>query len=157
MKKNACLLLAILLIASTLLVFTACVEEPEDNKGDKPSKIYLTLENYTQYLEITAECRPRSPYNDLLWGESRYHDVVCTAKVSSTSTFVKFYECSIEMTIEGYFWASWKRNIFEIVTVNLSLGGTGSITKTITDASATDDMAIEECEVLSISGYVIVE
>lgn len=156
MKKTLSLLLAMLLVLSSMLTLASCGSK-DDNK------IYLTLENYEQYLNVSAKYYGEGATWSSLQRKYVYPQIVNSVSVASTSSFVKFYDCVIEVKIVGQYSYTYSKDYdkttSETITITLSLGGTGSNSKTINTSlgSKAYDIVGRGYEVISVSGYVIVD
>ena len=155
MKNKVCLLLTVMLILSSILAFAACGDDEPDS-----NKIALTLNNYEQYISISARYYGEEARWSSMFSRYNYGYVVSSATISSTSSFVKFYDCIIEVRIVGeyYYTHSDKLTTKEVLKISLSLGGTGSEkkVKTVSNGNAHDIKGIGY-EVVSVKGYVVVE
>ena len=152
MKKTISLLLVMLLLFTLMLNLASC--------GSNDNKIYLTLDNYEQYLEVSAKYYGEDADWNTLFYRYDYSSVVSSATVTSTSSFVKFYDCVIEVRIVGeyYYTAHDKKTTDETIKVTLSIGGSGSGSKieNVHNDNA-HDIKGRGYEVVSVSGYVIVD
>jgi len=158
MKKTLSLLLAMLLVLSSMLALASCGSGSDSN--DEDNKIYLTLENYEQYLDVSAKYYGEDGVWNSLGKDYYYNKIISSASVSSTSPLVKFYNCSITIKITGqYEYGSDTKNTTAELKISLSLGGTGSAKEdTVTRYSNTlHDIKGIGYEVVSVSGYVIVD
>ncbi len=157
MKKTISLLLAMLLLLTSMLSLASC---GSNNDSDNDNKIYLTLQNYEQYLDVSARYYGEDGRWSSLFSRYNYGSVVSSATVTSTSSFVKFYNCVIEVRIVGeyYYTASSKKTTDETIKVTLSIGGSGSGSKieNVYNDNA-HDIKGKGYEVISVSGYVVVD
>lgn len=164
MKKTLSLLLAMLLVLSSMLTLASCGSESgfnDDNKID--NKIYLTLENYEQYLDVNVRYYGENGRWSSLQSKYVYPQIVNSVSVTSTSSFVKFYGCSIKVRVVGQYSYTYSKDYDqttdETIIVTLSLGGTGDDYKIIDTSKGSDayDILGLGYEVISVSGYVIVD
>ncbi len=164
MKKTLSLLLAMLLVLSSMLALASCGSESGSNDDNKSSnddnKIYLSLENYEQYLDVSARYYGEDGRWSSLFSRYNYGRIVSSVTTASTSSFVKFYNCVIEVRIVGeyYYTAYDKKRTDETIKVTLSIGGSGSGSKieNVHNGNAHDIKGMGY-EVVSVSGYVIVD
>ena len=159
MKKTISLLLAVLLLLTSILSLASCGSA----KDKKDNKIYLTLANYEQYLDVSARYYGDGATWSSLQKKYVYPQIVNSVSVTSTSSFVKFYDCVIEVKIVGQYSYTYSKDYdkttSETIVITLSLGGTGSNSKTINTSlgSKAYDIVGRGYEVVSVSGYVIVD
>ena len=158
MKKIFSLLLAMLLVLSSMLTLASC-----GSVDDSDDRINLTLDNYEQYLNVSASYYGEGATWSSLQRKYVYPQIVNSVSVASTSSFVKFYDCVIEVEIVGQYSYTYSKDYdkttSETITITLSLGGTGSNSKTINTSlgSKAYDIVGRGYEVISVSGYVIVD
>lgn len=155
MKKTICLLLVVLLTISTLLIFTSCVDDPDDSKTND-NKIYLTLDNYDQYIKVSARFYGEGMHWNSFFSRYDYNYIVASAEISSTHPSIKFYGCKVEIKISGEYRTSSLNQVNPVLEISLSLGGTGSDYKQYTAGNGRDIKG-HGYSVVSVSGYVIVE
>ena len=157
MKKTLSLFLAMLLVLSSMLTLASCGSESGFNDDNK---IYLSLENYEQYLNVSARYYGEDGRWSSLFSRYNYGSIVSSVTIASTSSFVKFYNCVIEVRIVGeyYYTAYDKKTTDETIKVTLSIGGSGSGSKieNVLNDNAHDIKGMGY-EVVSVSGYVIVD
>ena len=131
MKKTLSLFLAMLLVLSSVLALASCGSE----SGSNDNKIYLTLTNYEQYLDVSAKYYGENGRWSSIEKDYLYPQIKNSVSVTSTSSFVKFYNCVIEVKIVGQYTYILNKfcdkTTFETIKVTLSLGGTGSNSKNI--------------------------
>ncbi len=159
MKKTISLLLAAFLMFASIFSLFSCGSEG-GSEGDSEDKIYLTLENYEQYLDVSAKYYGEDGVWNSLGKDYYYNKIISSASVSSTSPLVKFYNCSITIKITGqYEYGRDTRNTTAELEMSLSLGGTGSAKEdTVTSYSnSLHDIKGIGYEVVSVSGYVVVD
>ncbi len=152
----------LVLLFSFVLTFVSCASNGDSNDkiGSRDDRIELTLENYEQYIDVSARYYGEGGTWSSLFSRYDYKSVVSSATVTSTSTFVKFYNCSIKVRIVGeyYYTASSKKTTDETIEVSLSIGGSGRASKVenVSNANA-HDIKGKGYEVVAVSGYVIVD
>ncbi|MBD5092582.1 MAG: hypothetical protein HDT36_04290 [Clostridiales bacterium] len=188
MKKTVITIIAVVLIlVATMATLTACGEssggysntpnygnDNSNNYGNGSSnnngggastvkpKTYLTLLNYDQYLDISAECEGTGDRNNILSGSTwLYEKVRSRVDVSSTSTLVKFYECKVEVEVKvlcKYKYVDPQIKIItNVISCNLDSNGNGfgSIIDLCTDNGVYGfGFSLLSTEVISVSGYV---
>ena len=153
MKKNISLLLVVMLILSTLFVFAGCVEDPAP---PKENKIYLTLDNYDQYISIAAKFYGEGMHWNSFFSRYDYSYVIASASVTSTHPSIKFYGCEIQIKISGQYRGSSLTQVSPTLKISLSLGGTGSDSFQYNPGNGREIKG-HGYTVVSVSGYVIVE
>ena len=161
MKKIVSLLLAVILVLSSMLAFTSCSSEGKSKEDKEDSKIYLTLSNYEEYLKVGARMYGKNGNWNSLAKDYYYQYVTTSVEISSTSPLVKFYNCSISVRVVGNYYSGAASNgnysVDETLKIQLSLGGTGSNYKDkyVTYSNA-NNIVGRGYEVVSVSGYVVV-
>lgn len=154
MKKIISLLLATILLLSSLFALASC------GGTEKESRINLTLSNYEVYLNVSAKLYGKNPHWNSLAGEYFYDYVTTSVEISPTTPLLKFYDCRISVRIVGSYYSgnSDMKNVNETLEVSLSLAGNGSNYKDqrITFSNA-NNITGRGYEVVSVSGYVIVD
>lgn len=190
MKKTFITIISVvLIIVATMITLTACTDssggysntpnygnDSSNNLGNNSSnnnnngggssvvkpKTYLTLLNYDQYLEITAECEGTGDRNNILTGSTwLYEKVRSRVDVASTSSLVKFYECKLEVEVKvlcKYKYVDPQIKIItNVISCNLDSNGNGfgSIIDLCTDDGVYGfGFSLLSTEVISVSGYV---
>ena len=108
-RKVLSILLVSIMVGIFAISMTACglfggnsnSNSNENSKND--GRVYLTLDNYEQYLSVSA----RYFGQDASWSSSsssyEYRYVVAQASVSSVASYLKFYECVVRVRIVGTF------------------------------------------------------
>ena len=154
-------IISLLLILSMLLCFalTGCDSsgENKENKEDD-NRIALTLDNYEQYLNVTAKYYGENGryFNGLYW----YDDVVSYASVQSASTSLMFYDCVISVRIKGrhtnYRFST--KDTDHTITISLNIGGSGSgYAIDAPGGGGAKDFTGLGYQVVDVLGYVVIK
>lgn len=174
MKK----IIALVLLFALALSFSGCFSSgtgspsggSSGNGGSNGSKaISLTLDNYSQYLEISAKCygTDSAKVYDEKGGYYSYQNIAYSAEVSPAS--VNLFFSNAEVVVKIYCEYQYLRsNSYaekhdETLTVKLNIGGSGS--KLLNKPTATDEDVLLHAfgayqvnglyfEVVSVSGTV---
>ena len=159
MKKLVSLLLVTVSIISFSFSFYSC--SSTENKKQENAKIYLTLYNYEQYLDVSARMYGKNGNWNSLAKDYYYQYVTTLVEISSTSPLVKFYNCSISVRVVGNYYSGGSYTNYSVdktLEIPLSLGGTGSkYIDTYVTFSNANNIVGKGYEVVSVSGYVVVD
>ena len=158
MKKIISLLLALVLTLSLTLIFTSC-----DTSGEDNSKINLTLDNFEQYLTVSAKMHGTDGWWNSSWSEYRYEYITTSVEIASVSPLIKFYNCSVTIRVEGtwqYKAESDIRNHSEVFEIPLNIGGSGSASNDWKYFDNCDDhknITGKSYQIVTVSGYVVID
>ena len=162
MKRIISLLMSVILALSSMFTLASC--NPQGNSkenAEEDSKIYLTLSNYEQYLNVSAKMYGKNGEWSSSAKDYYYEYVTTSVEISSTSPLVKFYNCSISVRVVGNYRRGLEYTNYSVdntLVISLSLGGTGSNYRdTFVMFSNANNIVGKGYEVISVSGYVVVD
>jgi hypothetical protein len=151
MRKIICLLLALFMIFTSIFSLTSCGSN---------EKIYLTLENYEQYLDVSASYYGEDRIWSIQFSQYCYENIVNRATITSKLPSAKFYDCIIKVRVIGeyYYTAYDKKTTYQIIKIPLNISGNGSDSKieNVYNENA-HDIKNKGYEIVSVSGYIIVD
>lgn len=149
MKRIISILISAVII---ILCFSSCGSTNQND--DNSDKTKLTLENYNDYISISAKYGPKSYNYTTDIGEN----ITCSASVESASASIKFYNCVIKVRIKGSYkdlLGGDKVTTDDILEIKLNIGGTGNASKVV--ESYGYDIKGLGYDVISVSGYIDID
>lgn len=159
-KRTISIIVLCLSIVWLLTMLAGCPNTDNIPTENNKNRVALTLDNYENYISIkcTFGGDPSTMHWNSLNSEYRYNAVKSEVAITSVASYLKFDNCIIKVKINGeyYYTASSKLTYSYDHTVNLSIGGTGASSNSYKQSNCHKIKGIGY-QVLSVSGYVIVE